>query len=108
MGEMTNGRDVVIQPDGKVVLAVFAETTGSTFTADFGLARFNANGTLDTTFGTGGQVRTGFVGSPSFNDVSVLEQPDGKLLVVGSRASSTPPFSHVALARYSPDGRLDS
>jgi uncharacterized delta-60 repeat protein len=101
------GKDVVIQPDGKVVLAVFFET--STFATDFGLDRFNTDGTLDSSFGTGGQVRTGFVGfSPSFNNVSVLEQPDGKLVVVGSVTMSTPPFEHLALARYNPDGSLDS
>jgi len=48
-------RAVVLQPDGKIVVA--GRSSG-----DFGVARYNTNGTLDTTFGSGGEVRTDFAG----------------------------------------------
>ena len=50
--------DSAVQSDGKIVLA------GSTYKGgvsgyDFALARLNSDGSLDTSFGTGGQVTTG-------------------------------------------------
>src|SRR5262249_8007542 len=54
-GEAT-GTAVAVQPDGKVVIAGTLQLTGSTGAADFAVARFNADGSLDTGFGTGGQV----------------------------------------------------
>src|SRR5262249_50663383 len=47
------GTGVVIQADGKIVVG---GTVGTDPFADFGLVRYNPNGTLDTTFGTGGKV----------------------------------------------------
>src|SRR5262252_4069855 len=54
------GFAVAIQPDGKIVAAGTATTTKGGF--DFGVARYNAAGTLDTGFGSGGKVTTDFNG----------------------------------------------
>src|SRR5262249_56712950 len=46
---------VAVQPDGRIVAAGYASTGGA---FDFALARYNSNGTLDTSFGSGGTVTT--------------------------------------------------
>jgi uncharacterized delta-60 repeat protein len=90
---------VVLQPDGKIVLAGEAYTGSG---VDFALARYNNDGSLDLTFGGDGKVITQFA---SNNDgaQAVALQPDGKIIAAGVTNS----FDY-ALARYDPDGSLDS
>jgi uncharacterized delta-60 repeat protein len=89
---------VALQSDGKLVV-VGTATSG---TNQFAVARYNANGTLDGGFGTGGIATTPVGTSDSAN--AVVVQPDGKIVVAG-RATVT---NHVvALARYNSDGTLD-
>jgi uncharacterized delta-60 repeat protein len=92
---------VALQPDGKIVAAGFARSV------DFGLARYNSNGTLDASFGTGGKVTTDFGG---FSDAAfgVAIQPDGKIVAAGGGITVTSQFMDFALARYNSDGSLDA
>jgi uncharacterized delta-60 repeat protein len=91
----------VIQSDGKIVAA------GSTRGTAFLLARFNADGSLDQTFGNNGSVETTF-GDPTAAAKAVVLQADGKIIVVGvSGAGSYSELNDFALARYNPDGSLD-
>jgi uncharacterized delta-60 repeat protein len=93
---------LAIQSDGKIV--VVGETdAGSNY--DFALVRYNTNGTLDATFGTGGKVTTA-VGSRDDTASAVAVLPDGKIVVAGDTAASGD--NHFALARYTPSGTLDS
>src|SRR4051794_15834519 len=46
---------VAVQADGKIVLAGSSPSMNAAGGLDFAVARLNANGTLDTTFGTGGE-----------------------------------------------------
>ena len=89
------GWQVAIQNDGKIVLAGVSGT-------DFALARYNSDGTLDTSFDIDGKVTTSF-GEPT-NDYSysVAIQSDGKILVAGYSDGD------FALARYNIDGSLDT
>jgi uncharacterized delta-60 repeat protein len=82
-----------IQPDGKIVVA------GDDFGAgtDVGVARYNSNGSLDRSFGTGGQVVTN-VSEGSNYVTAIVVQPDGKIVVA----------TVSALVRYSAGGALDS
>jgi uncharacterized delta-60 repeat protein len=92
---------LALQQDGKIVLGGFAFISGY----NFALARYNSNGTLDTSFGTGGQVTTNFPTPNPNNNVaafSVALQPDGKIVAAGLAAFD------VALARYSSSGALDT
>jgi uncharacterized delta-60 repeat protein len=89
---------VAIQPDGKIVAAGIAAL-------DFALARYNSNGTLDTSFGTGGKLTTDIAGSTDFAG-SVVVQGDGKIFAAG-RAFVNGDF-HSALARYNSNGSLDT
>ncbi|MER6352930.1 delta-60 repeat domain-containing protein, partial [Streptomyces sp. NPDC001634] len=98
--DIANG--VVVQTDGKIVAAGSSDTAG---TNDFGLARYNTNGSLDNTFGTGGLVTTDF-GGISDQAFGVALQTDGKIVAAGfSNASNANDF---ALARYNTNGSLDS
>jgi uncharacterized delta-60 repeat protein len=95
---------IAVQADGKIVLAGWAEQGTTVSTADFALARYNLDGSLDQSFGSGGKVTTDFFGSVDLA-YGIALQPDGKLVAVGSV------FNHGAvdfgLARYNPDGSLD-
>ena len=95
---------VAIQPDGKIVAAGYSDASGS---SDFALARYNTNGTLDTTFGSAGKVLTDLGGSGSVDVASAVAiQPDGKIVAAGySDASGSYDF---ALARYNTNGTLDT
>jgi uncharacterized delta-60 repeat protein len=89
---------MAIRPDGKILVAGLTDT-GVDF--DFALARYNSNGSLDETFGTGGKVTTDFFNS---SDIcySIALQPDGKIVAAGVMSGN------FALARYNPDGSLDT
>jgi len=93
---------LVLQPDGKLVAAGFTASAGNTA---FALVRYNADGSLDTSFGTGGKVTTS-IGSVDDKAIALVLQPDGKLVAAGySKGGSNIAF---ALARYNADGSLDA
>lgn len=99
IGKDADARAVLVQPDGKVAVA------GSAITADgpyerFALARYNADGSLDPSFGTNGIVTTS-IGNSDAIPHALAWQPDGKLVVAGEASYN------FALARYTPDGSLD-
>ena len=105
--DVTSGNDqgyaVAVQPDNKIVVVGFGINSGTG--ADFALVRYNPNGSLDTDFGTGGKVTTNISG----NDVAyaVALQPDNKIVVAGY-ATNSGTGKDFALARYNPDGSLDT
>ncbi len=96
---------LVLQPDGKIVAAGTSFTTGTAPNHhDFTLARYNTNGTLDTSFGASGIQKTP-IDNGSFAEAVVL-QSDGKIVVAGSSESNT--GFDFALARYNLDGTIDT
>jgi uncharacterized delta-60 repeat protein len=105
-GELITGAleytaDVVLQSDGKIVVG------GRTTNYHFGLVRYNANGTLDKSFGGTGLVTTSF--GPNDIGETLALQPDGKLVLAGEVYSATYTGDYdIALARYNPDGSLDN
>jgi len=92
---------LAIQSDGKIVAA--GTVNGL---SDFGLARYNVNGSLDSSFGTGGKVTTSFFGIGAQARAMAM-QPDGKIVAAGF-AYSPSVGGIFALARYNADGSLDS
>lgn len=108
--DYAKGRDiaraVAVQADGRIVVAGGTVVPGDD--ERFGLLRLHANGTLDTSFGTGGKLTTAFTGSANDRANALLIQPDGKI-VVGGQASFSSAAGGVdfALARYLPSGALD-
>ena len=57
------GWAVAIQPDGKVVVVGTTQSTGGD--ADFAVARYNSDGSPDTTFSGDGKLTTDFLGGSS-------------------------------------------
>ena len=87
---------VALQGDGKIVAV--GDSGG-----DFALARYNPDGSLDPSFAGDGMQTTDF--GRDFEGASdVALQPEGKIVVVGGGG----PGGDFALARYNPDGSLDS
>jgi uncharacterized delta-60 repeat protein len=93
--------DMAIQPNGKIVAAGYSHGTNY----DFALARYNLNGSLDTSFSGDGRLITNFVGSDVAYDVAL--QPDGKIIAMGNVCDNSGRCG-LALARYKPGGGLDS
>ena len=93
---------VAIQADGKIVAAGVTSAGGS---FDVAVIRYNADGTLDTTFDVDGKVVTSFSSSSDYG-YAVVIQPDGRIVVAGS-ANLPTSFSDFILARYNADGSLD-
>jgi uncharacterized delta-60 repeat protein len=98
------------QPDGKLVLAGSGFEGGGTFV----LARLNADGSLDTGFGSGGRTttRVSAIAESDFDPsgaFAVALQPDGKIVAagVGTVGTDRGARSRLTVARYEPDGSLD-
>lgn len=92
-------RGIVIQDDGKLVITGVKYNIGTT--TDIFLARYFPDGSLDPEFGSDGIVITAISGGRDSAN-NLLLQPDGKLIVAGSSASTS------MLARYNTDGSLDT
>ena len=109
-----HGTSMLVTPDGKIVVAgatLGAGTPSADGVEDLLLQRLNDDGTVDSAFGAGGVTTTNAANRQDVA-VKVLQQADGKLLVVGyeqkaflSRVQQTP---HIIVARYDADGHPDS
>jgi uncharacterized delta-60 repeat protein len=93
---------LLLQPDGRIILV--GSATQSPTVLNYALARLNADGSLDGSFGTGGKVLTPLTSGIAAGADGVL-QPDGRIVVLGTTGSLSVPV--LALARYNPDGTLD-
>jgi len=97
---LTSGNGMALQPDGKIVMV--GGRRGSPGLS-FIVARYNANGSLDTTFGNNGWVSTTSVNSNE-GATSVAIQPDGKIVVGGNIHS----LADIGIARFNSNGSLDT
>lgn len=95
------GFAVALQTDGKIVVSGRASPQVNVF--DFGLVRYNTDGSLDTTFGNGGKVTTGFFNGAD-TAYAVKVQVNGKIVAAGVRGGTSTVFG---LARYNTNGSLD-
>jgi uncharacterized delta-60 repeat protein len=99
-GGFDQAKGIAIQADGKIVAAGLAPAPGND---NFGLARYNPNGSLDLSFDGDGRVTTDFAGGfDQANAVAI--QADGKIVAAGAAAISG---TDLAVARYNADGSLD-
>jgi uncharacterized delta-60 repeat protein len=98
-----SGQDVAFQPDGKILLAGYAQSS-SNGTLDIVVLRYNSDGSLDTSFGVDGKVLTDFGNA---NDLAhaIALQVDGRIIVAGRAYTSG--VSNFAVARYDVNGNLD-
>jgi uncharacterized delta-60 repeat protein len=91
---------LMIQPDGKIVVA----GSGDQFIA----VRYNPNGSLDNTFGTGGIVRTTTYPGHTSRATSMALQSNGKIVVAGFDQPTDSSTSDMAVVRYNANGSLDT
>jgi uncharacterized delta-60 repeat protein len=93
---------VVVQPDGKILV-------GGTCATQFCMVRYETNGLLDTTFGTGGRVLKSLIGgNPTFGGdqaYAMALQPDGKIVLAGGCISNLTQV--FCVARFTPAGEFD-
>jgi uncharacterized delta-60 repeat protein len=82
--------------DGKIVVGGLS--------SGFAIARYNTNGTLDTSFGSNGIATAPFAATSGYHVVFEVIQPDGKIVALGQTADNT----QAQLARFNPDGSLDT
>jgi uncharacterized delta-60 repeat protein len=101
------GHQLRLQSDGKILLCGESHT-GSDINGDYDLTlmRYNRDGSLDTSFGSGGTVTTdiGLHSDEYITDLTLLS--DGKVLVAGDCDNGVD--SDIALVRYNSDGSLDA
>lgn len=100
---------LIIQPDGKLVVAGYADSCSLFGDAceDFALVRYSSDGALDTSFGDGGIALTDF-GSRADRARTLIIQTDGKLVAAGSYYDTSNRVTGLAMAYYNTDGSLDS
>lgn len=96
---------IALQADGKIVAAGSTNNVDGANQDDFGLVRYNADGSLDNSFDLDGKVVTPI---SNFNDIAyaIAIQPDGKIVAAGY-ANPVEGSATFALARYNPNGSLD-
>jgi uncharacterized delta-60 repeat protein len=98
---------VAVQPDGKVLIGGYLRFPPLDAT-HFAIARYLPDGSPDPSWGTDGLVTTSvpspWAGENGSQITNILVEPDGKILAVGYLTQS----EWLAMARYNPDGSLDT
>ncbi|MBA3649464.1 MAG: T9SS type A sorting domain-containing protein [Chitinophagales bacterium] len=95
------GNSVVIQSDGKIVVA---GQSCNGYTCNFALVRYNGDGSLDNNFDSDGKVLTEIAGVSVCTSIAI--QKDDKIVVAGYNSDFA--LGDFALARYNNDGSLDN
>lgn len=104
-GEKGNyGSDLAIQSDGKVVVAGYTQDARVWHDRDIVVARYDVNGSLDTTFSGDGWAVVR-IPNQSLVATAVAIQSDGKIVVGGSASYYV---TDLILIRFNPDGSLDT
>jgi uncharacterized delta-60 repeat protein len=97
---------MIIQPDSKIIVAGQVYDAGFT-SSDITIIRYNADGSLDNSFGSGGKlIREIGPGFPYASSVTL--EADGKIVVAGSTDNDEAVNSDFALLRYNVDGSPDN
>jgi len=100
------GYATALQSDGKIIIAGQVLFSASNHLC--GIARYNANGSIDATFGNGGSVSTD-VNTKHYSELkAVAIQADGKIVAAGNTSSLLGTNLDFAIVRYKSNGNLDS
>jgi len=98
-----NGKSIILQPDGKIVVAGASNSGYPGDENSFSLARYKPDGSLDTDFGDNGKVLT-YVWTDGSLCNSAAIQSNGKFVTAGS----DPYSGQSVMLRYTTTGKLDS
>lgn len=105
LANFTHGQGALaLQADGKIVMAGTMTDSFNPLNENLVLARYNSNGTLDTTLGGSGIVITEIGQNEMGSDVAI--QTDGKIILAGKSYSGT--AADILLVRYNSNGSLDT
>jgi uncharacterized delta-60 repeat protein len=111
------GPGLALQSDGKIIVTgTQTDPADNGFSAsELAVARYNANGTPDTSFGSGGitgtEIFTPPGGGTGAEGIAALVQPDGKVLVAGTADTPTAPRTFTTdgfAARFNSNGSVDT
>ncbi len=105
LGRSQEAVSVTLQSDGKIVAACYLSIQSAAF-SDFAVVRYNPDGSLDTSFDGDGFVTTDFFESDRPGSVAI--QKDGSIVVVGHTGIHPQTRNDFAIARYLPNGALDT
>ena len=95
------GKSIALQSDGKILLAGYSSNGEN---ADFAIARYNTNGSLDLSFGKNGIVKTDIANGNDYGK-AVAIQTNGKIVLTGESYNG---YNYdFATIRYNVDGSLD-
>ena len=100
-GSSSQARAVAIQTDGKILVAGWCIRDDQ----DFIIARYDAEGKLDPSFGTGGVTATDFGSDDVLSGIAL--QPDGRIVAAGTTINVNVGARMICLARYDSNGSLD-
>jgi len=103
-GAFTAARAIALQPDGKLVVAGYAQVAGAAY--QLFVARYTTAGILDHSFGTNGSTLTALGNGINTSAQAIALQPDGKLVVAGY-AQVAGGGNQLFVARYTTAGILD-
>jgi len=104
-GENTYAYGLIRLADGKLLVA--GTTYLTVADSEFFVARFNADGTVDTSFGVGGVAITAYSGEEELNmGGAMVVQPDGAIVLAGRTYAGD--YSSLLFTRFTPDGDLDT
>lgn len=99
-GNTDTARDLVVQPDGKILVAGEGTFPSHGFTRDFAVVRFNSDGSLDAGFGDGGVAR---LSVDTFDEGAAIGlMADGRILVGGTTGGN------YVVVRFNADGSPDA
>ncbi len=98
-----HAKSCIAQPDGKIIIGGYGNYNQVN---RYKITRVQNDGSTDSSFGSNGLVIDSFFHTEHDEILSMLLQPDGKIIAVG-RSDSFTTFS-ISVARYLPNGLLDS
>jgi uncharacterized delta-60 repeat protein len=76
-------RAIALQPDGRIVVVGSVDTGAAGGRSDFALARYDADGSLDASFGNGGKVIVDLAGGSDIAEAVAIQAADGKIVAAG-------------------------
>ena len=107
------GRDdqanaVAIQADGKIIACGTSTVLHANESADFSVARYNSDGSLDNSFATGGELIYDYSGKNNYAYAMAIGS-NGKIVVVGASGGFKEAFpGQMGIFRLNSDGTVDS
>ena len=108
LGGETGARDIAILPDGKILVggSFYAFKTENFKDAPFA-ARFNADGSLDSSFGKSGRCIVDSGGNAQCIITSMVVGKDGRIILAGDNAQGTSSSTLIFVAAITAEGKTD-